>query len=93
MTQPGGAASRLRQAVTGALWPLPTAAVLLAVGLGIGLPALDEVLDSGQQPLALVFGGGPSAARGILSTIAGSVISVVTSAELHGVQFRGPPAT
>ncbi len=78
MTPSGGAASRLRNAVTGALWPLPTAAILLAIGLGIGLPVLDEVLDSGQRPLALVFEGGPSAARGILSTIAGSVISVVT---------------
>jgi uncharacterized membrane protein len=78
VTPSGGAASRLRNAVTGALWPLPTAAILLAIGLGIGLPVLDEVLDSGQRPLALVFEGGPSAARGILSTIAGSVISVVT---------------
>ena len=78
MTPPGGVWARLRDGVTGALWPLPTAAVLLAIGLGIGLPVLDEVLDSGQQPLALLFEGGPSAARGILSTIAGSVISVVT---------------
>jgi uncharacterized membrane protein len=78
VTRPGSAASRLRQAVTGALWPLPTAAILLAIGLGIGLPVLDEVLDSGHEPLTLVFEGGPSAARGILSTIAGSVISVVT---------------
>jgi uncharacterized membrane protein len=39
---------------------------------------LDEVLDSGHEPLTLVFEGGPVGARGILSTIAGSVISVVT---------------
>jgi uncharacterized membrane protein len=45
----------------GALWPLPTAAILLAIGLGIGLPVLDEVLDSGHEPLTLVFEGGPSA--------------------------------
>ncbi|WP_179224649.1 DUF2254 domain-containing protein [Geodermatophilus pulveris] len=70
--------ARVREAVTGALWPLPTAAIVLAVGLGIGLPVLDEVLESGQRPLALVFEGGPSAARGILSTIAGSIISVTT---------------
>ena len=79
MTPRNDRPSRIRNAVTGALWPLPTAAILLAIGLGIGLPVLDELLQaSGERPLALVFEGGPSAARGILSTIAGSVISVVT---------------
>ena len=79
MTSRNGRPSRIRDAVTGALWPLPTAAILLAIGLGTGLPVLDELLQaSGDRPLALVFEGGPSAARGILSTIAGSVISVVT---------------
>jgi uncharacterized membrane protein len=71
--------SRVRDAVTGALWPLPTAAIVLAVVLGSALPVLDEALQAdGGQPLAYVFGGGPSAARGILSTIAGSVMSVTT---------------
>jgi uncharacterized membrane protein len=70
---------RLRDAITGALWPLPTAAVVLAVVLGAALPLLDEALQaSGEEPLAYVFEGGPSAARGILSTIAGSVVSVTT---------------
>jgi uncharacterized membrane protein len=53
--------------------------VVLAVVLGAALPLLDEALQaSGEEPLAYVFEGGPSAARGILSTIAGSVISVTT---------------
>ena len=74
-----GRLSRVRHAVTGALWPLPAAAVVLAVVLGGALPLLDEALQaSGEEPLAYVFEGGPSAARGILSTIAGSVISVTT---------------
>jgi uncharacterized membrane protein len=74
-----GRLSRVRDAVTGALWPLPAAAVVLAVVLGAALPLLDEALQaSGEEPLAYVFEGGPSAARGILSTIAGSVISVTT---------------
>ncbi len=74
-----GRLSRARDAVTGALWPLPAAAVVLAVVLGAALPLLDEALQaSGEEPLAYVFEGGPSAARGILSTIAGSVISVTT---------------
>src|SRR3712207_7917242 len=74
-----GRLSRVRHAVTGGLWPLPAAAVVLAVVLGAALPLLDEALQaSGEEPLAYVFEGGPSAARGILSTIAGSVISVTT---------------
>ncbi|WNV74240.1 DUF2254 domain-containing protein [Geodermatophilus sp. DSM 44513] len=78
MTPQGSRWARVREAVTGALWPLPTVAIVLAVGLGVGLPVLDDVLDAGQRPLVLVFEGGPSAARGILSTIAGSIISVTT---------------
>jgi uncharacterized membrane protein len=60
------------------LWPLPVLAIVLAIGLGIGLPALDQLLQQpgGQHPLTLVFGGGPSAARDVLAAIAGSLISV-----------------
>jgi uncharacterized membrane protein len=47
-------------------------------GLGIGVPALDEVLQQpgGEHPLTLVFGGGQTAARDVLAAIAGSLISV-----------------
>jgi uncharacterized membrane protein len=53
-------------------------AVVLAVGLGVGFPVVDEVLQQpgGEHPLTLVFGGGPSAARDVLAAIAGSLISV-----------------
>ncbi|WP_167760905.1 DUF2254 domain-containing protein [Geodermatophilus sp. DF01-2] len=78
MTPRGGAWSRLRDSFTGALWPLPTALIVLAFALGLVLPIFDEILNTGEEPLALVFEGGPSAARGILSTIAGSIISVTT---------------
>lgn len=59
-------------------WPLPVLAGVLAIGLGVGLPALDEVLQppGGQHPRTLVVGGGPSAARDVLAAIAGSLISV-----------------
>ena len=69
---------RARLWLGSALWPLPVLAILLAIGLGIGLPALDEVLQQpgGEHPLTLVFGGGPSAARDVLAAIAGSLISV-----------------
>ena len=69
----------VRTTVAGALWPLPTAGILLAIGLGIGLPQLDQLLqDGGAEPLGYVFSGGPSAARTMLSAIASSLISVTT---------------
>jgi uncharacterized membrane protein len=64
--------------IAGALWPIPAAAVALAVVLGIALPALDGALQEGQDSLTLVFSGGPAAARTVLSTIASSLISVTT---------------
>ena len=74
----GGRWSAFRSALTGALWPVPTAAIALALGLAVVLPELDQILEDGEQPLAYVFGGGPSAARTMLSTIASSLISVTT---------------
>ncbi len=70
----GGLRARLR----GSLWPIPAIGVVLAIGAGVGLPALDEVLGDGRpgHPLAFVFGGGPAAARDLLAAIAGSLISV-----------------
>ena len=74
----GGRLQALRASATGALWPLPTAAILVAVGLGIGLTELDQALAFGQDPVRLVFTGGPSAARTLLSAIASSLISATT---------------
>ena len=90
MTSGRSGPSRLRETVTGALWPLPTAAIVLAVVLGSALPVLDEALQAdGGQPLAYVFGGGPSAARGILSTIAGSVFLNPSSAARLATKMAG----
>ena len=76
----GSRPSLLRRAwarLRSSLWPLPVVAIVVAIGLGIGLPAVDEMLrDPGDDPLRLVFGGGPTAARDVLAAIAGSLISV-----------------
>jgi uncharacterized membrane protein len=64
--------------VTGALWPLPTIAIVVALALGIGLTELDQALGFGEDPIRVVFTGGPSAARTVLSAIASSLISVTT---------------
>jgi uncharacterized membrane protein len=60
----------------GALWPVPCLGVVLAIGLGVLLPAVDGRLESGDHPLTFVFGGGAAAARDLLAAIAGSLISV-----------------
>jgi uncharacterized membrane protein len=62
----------------GSLWPVPVLGIAIAIGLGVGLPALDEWLAARPDgnPLIFVFGGGPSAARDLLAAIAGSLISV-----------------
>lgn len=69
---------RLRERLGSSLWPLPVLAILLAIGLGVGLPALDQALEQpgGDHPLTFVFGGGPTVARDVLAAIAGSLISV-----------------
>jgi uncharacterized membrane protein len=72
----------LRERIKGALWPLPAAAVALAVVAGYGLPLLDRALAF-EDPIddilfGWVFTGGPSAARSVLSAIATSLISVTT---------------
>ncbi len=78
-TARGGRLPALRRALRGALWPVPAAAVLLAIGLGLAMPELDRHLQEGPgEPLTFVFGGGPSAARTVLSAIATSLISVTT---------------
>ena len=70
--------SRLRDGLRTQLWPLPAIGVILGVGLGIGLPRLDAHIDHGlsASTSAYLFGGGPSAARTLLGTIASSLITV-----------------
>ncbi|MGY1856940.1 DUF2254 domain-containing protein [Modestobacter sp. SYSU DS0290] len=66
----------LADRVRGSLWPIPFIGILVAVGLGILLPTVDGWLAFGDHPLTFAFGGGPAAARDLLSAIAGSLISV-----------------
>ena len=73
----GGPVSRLTDRLRGALWPIPCVGVLLAIALGVLVPAIDGRLeDPGDHPLTFAFGGGASAARDLLAAIAGSLISV-----------------
>ena len=67
---------QLRDGFRTKLWPIPTLAVLAAIGLGLALPHLDDQLDLAGSHL--LFGGGADAARTVLSAIAGSLITVTS---------------
>lgn len=54
-------------------WVLPLAIVVVATAAGLAVPALDRLLDTRVH---YFFSGSPEAARSILSTIAGAMISV-----------------
>lgn len=57
-------------------WLLPGAAVVVGLLAGIALPAVQR--SWGGWDSALVFGGGPDGARAVLSTIAGSTMTVTS---------------
>lgn len=70
----------VRESLRAQLWPIPLAAVIVAIVLGQVLPFLDQHLDD-SMPVAvsgLLFGGGPEAARSLLETIASSTITVTS---------------
>jgi uncharacterized membrane protein len=80
-----GFASRLRGRLDGwrdglrtQMWPMPTLGIVVALALGVGLPRLDGRIDQdlSSATTAYLFGGGPSAARTLLGTIASSLITV-----------------
>ena len=55
-------------------WALPLLCAVLAVLLGLGLTAIDDVLDTSLR-LPFLFAGGPEGARALLSAIITSMIS------------------
>lgn len=72
--------ARLSESVESRLWPVPLAAVIVAVALGLLLPRVDVLVDAGL-PTAVdsaVFNGGADTARTVLSSIAGSLITATS---------------
>lgn len=76
--------SRRRDAIVDALrtrlWPVPTLGVVTAIGAGLGTVQLDGALDDSTPAWLsqLLFGGGPDAAREVLGSVAGSLITVTS---------------
>ncbi len=69
-----------RDALRSQVWPLPVIGVVLAVALGIMLPALDSRIAGDLPPTVrdYLFGGGAEAARSVLNAIASSQITVTS---------------
>jgi len=72
--------AQITEAVESRLWPLPVAAIVLSVVLGLVVPRIDVLLDA-HLPAAVdsaVFNGGAETARSVLSSIAGSLITATS---------------
>ncbi len=75
-----GGWSSFRDTVRTQLWPLPAAGIVVCAVAGVLLPQLDAVIDD-DLPSTItdyLFGGGAAAARAVLETIAGSLITVTS---------------
>ncbi|MEO6827481.1 MAG: DUF2254 domain-containing protein [Microbacteriaceae bacterium] len=72
--------ARITESVESRLWPLPVAAVLLSVALGVVLPRIDLLIDAGlsAEVDSVIFNGGAETARSVLSSIAGSLITATS---------------
>lgn len=69
-----------REAIASRLWPVPLAAVVLAVALGVVLPIVDRKIDDDLPVIVagFIFSGGVDAARAVLSAVAGSLITAAS---------------
>lgn len=72
--------SNLRDLVRTRLWPVPAAAVVAALLLGLGLPRLDSAVDGRLSTTVghVLFGGDSDAARSLLGVIGTSMITVTS---------------
>jgi uncharacterized membrane protein len=70
---------KLRDALADSFWFLPTVMALVAAAAALGAVALDHKIGAGWvRSINFVWSGGPDGARGVLSVIAGSVMTVVS---------------
>ena len=76
----GGKLGSVRERLRSSFWVIPALLVLGAVGLFFVTQYLDQLLRANLAFLPIVFSGGPSAARSVLSSIAGGLITAVTTA-------------
>ena len=67
----------LRETVRTSFWYIPSVMISLAIGLSFAIVALDRMIEpENLSAFSFLYSGGPEGARSILSTIAGSMITV-----------------
>lgn len=67
------------EGIIASFWFVPGLLTVVAVVLFVVSHQIDRLLDVGLEELPLIFSGGATAARSLLSTIAGSLITVVAT--------------
>lgn len=72
--------ARISESIDARLWPVPVAAILVAVVVGYLMTRLDVRVDEHLPSTidALVFNGGADTARSVLSAIAGSLVTATS---------------
>jgi len=68
---------KILDAIRQSLWFVPALWVVACGAAAFGMVALDHVVPDLPSEVPLLFGGGPEGARGLLSAIASSMITVV----------------
>lgn len=69
--------AKLWQSISSALWFLPAVLVLVGAGLAFLMVGLEDAVGKGfAESVPLAFGAGPEGARGMLSSIAGSMLGL-----------------
>lgn len=74
------AIASLKERVATELWPVPTAAIIVGVVLGIVIPLVDLAVDNALPAdiARILFSGGVDSARAVLSAISGSLITATS---------------
>lgn len=68
---------KLWDSLRATFWLVPTLMAIMAIGLSFAMVALDEAVGNRVlEKVGWVWAGGPEGARGLLSTVAGSMITV-----------------
>lgn len=72
--------ARMMDHLRGREWIVPTAMVLLAIGLSFAMEALDEHVKGRLEPVWYLFSGGQTIARQFLSALAAAMVAILTMA-------------
>ncbi len=70
--------SQLSDALLTRLWPVPLIGVVVAIGAGLSLPALDRAIDDSLPDLRMISGSTIDDARELLGTITTAMMTVTS---------------